>query len=287
LALFKIHKGAEKNSDGTSRLPSSYVEGYAYFATDTGRFYIDTASSASGRKMINPDAVVNISRSGTTFTMTKADGSTAQFTQQDNNTNYYHNPLFTSGVEIGSGTGGLNADLYVPEATGTQKGVTIVYPANQCTTFTSDTGTVTPAAVKKAVETFAVLNTGDNVSGSLTFSNPNASTQKDHPYLIWNAIGANTPKIGYATDQTDGTFIVASIKGTSYTDGLAIGGGSGNLLWKGKRVLTVDDAYSHPTYTAKSSGFYTIGIFETVVENYWGEVKATADKTIMDFTELL
>jgi hypothetical protein len=117
LALFKIHKGAEKNSDGTSRLPSSYVEGYAYFATDTGRFYIDTASSASGRKMINPDAVVNISRSGTTFTMTKADGSTAQFTQQDNNTNYYHNPLFTSGVEIGSGTGGLNADLYVPEAT--------------------------------------------------------------------------------------------------------------------------------------------------------------------------
>lgn len=230
--------------------------------------------------MINPDAVVNISRSGKTFTMTKADGSTAQFTQQDNNTNYYHNPLFTSGVEIGSGTGGLSADLYVPEATATQKGVTIVYPANQCTTFTSDTGTVTPAAVKKAVETFAVLNTGDNVSGNLTFSNPDASVQKDHPHLIWNTINSNTPKIGYATDQTDGTFIVASIKGTSYTDGLAIGGGSGNLLWKGKRVLTVDDAYVHPTHTAKSSGFYKITV------NSLGHVSATTAVTKADITAL-
>lgn len=39
--------------------------------------------------------------------------------------------------------------------------------------------------------------------------------------------------------------------------------------------------------TAKSTGFYTIGIFETIVENHWGEVKATADETILDFTELL
>lgn len=37
------------------------------------------------RMLINPDAVVNITRSGTTFTMTKADGSTATFDQQDNN----------------------------------------------------------------------------------------------------------------------------------------------------------------------------------------------------------
>lgn len=37
------------------------------------------------RMLINPDAIVNITRSGTTFTMTKADGSTATFDQQDNN----------------------------------------------------------------------------------------------------------------------------------------------------------------------------------------------------------
>lgn len=80
MALFKIHKGTEKNSNGTSRLPKSYVEGYAYFATDTGRFYIDTTNQASGRKMINPDAITNITRNGITFTATKVDGSTITFT---------------------------------------------------------------------------------------------------------------------------------------------------------------------------------------------------------------
>lgn len=125
--------------------------------------------------------------------------------------------------------------------TACSKEIPIVYTANECTTFTSDSGTVTPAAVKKAVELFGVLNTGDVVSGDLTFSNPEATTQSNHPRLIWNAIGANTPRIGYASDQTDGTFIIASLKGTTYQSGLAIGGGSGNLLWKGSKVLTYSD----------------------------------------------
>lgn len=38
--------------------------------------------------MINPDAIINITRNGTTFTATKVDGSTITFTQQDNNTTY-------------------------------------------------------------------------------------------------------------------------------------------------------------------------------------------------------
>jgi hypothetical protein len=35
--------------------------------------------------------------------------------------------------------------------------------------------------------------------------------------------------------------MVGSLEGTSYTTGLAIGGSSGNLLWKGSRDLTIDD----------------------------------------------
>jgi hypothetical protein len=35
MALFKITRGAEKN------LPSTRHDGYAYFCTDTGSFYID------------------------------------------------------------------------------------------------------------------------------------------------------------------------------------------------------------------------------------------------------
>lgn len=90
--------------------------------------------------------------------------------------------------------------------------------------------------------------------GSLTFSNPNATFQKDHPYIIWNAIGVNTPRMGYASDQKDGTFLIASLKGTTYQTGLAIGGGSGNLLWKGERVLTASDMYVLPTASCTVKG---------------------------------
>lgn len=50
-------------------------------------------SAAQGKalndnKAAKSDAIKNITRSGTTFTATKADGSTFTFTQQDNNTTY-------------------------------------------------------------------------------------------------------------------------------------------------------------------------------------------------------
>lgn len=78
MALFKLHKG-------TGSFPTKAVEGYAYFNTNTGRFVIDTESSNtngdSHRQFINPDAIVNITRSGTTFTLTKVDGTTTTVTQ--------------------------------------------------------------------------------------------------------------------------------------------------------------------------------------------------------------
>lgn len=82
-------------------------------------------------------------------------------------TNYYHTPSYTStpsatttggsstNIKIGTSNNSSKlADLYVPTATGSTPGVTIVYPAASCTTFTSDTGTVTPAAVKKSFSLF-------------------------------------------------------------------------------------------------------------------------------------
>ena len=82
MALFKIHKG-------TGAFPAKAVEGYCYFNSNTGRFAIDIANASSGatmgthRLLINPDAVVNIARSGNTFTATQADGGTFTFTQTD------------------------------------------------------------------------------------------------------------------------------------------------------------------------------------------------------------
>ena len=47
MALFKIKKGIKAN------LPTSYVEGYCYFTTDDGKFYIDTTNDANGRICLN------------------------------------------------------------------------------------------------------------------------------------------------------------------------------------------------------------------------------------------
>ena len=208
----------------------------------------------------------------TTSTVTSTSGLTAcpiisgvpYYKDTNTNTNYYHSPAYSSGVKIGTGSG--VADLYVPSASGSQSGVTIVYPAAQCSTFTSDSGTVTPAAVKKAVGLFALANTGGTVSGDVVFQN-DASTQAGQPNLTWKTVGSNTPYTGFAQDQADGTFLIASLKGVNYNTGLAIGGGSGNLLWKGVKVATADDlpdgssthtvSLSASGWTQQSDGTYT------------------------------
>lgn len=68
-----------------------------------------------------------------------------------------------------------------------------------------------------------------------------ASANSNGANLKWGTVNSKNPYIGYASDQTDGTFVVGSLLGTNYASGLAIGGGSGNLLWKGAKVATTSD----------------------------------------------
>ena len=67
---------------------------------------------------------------------------------------------------------------------------------------------------------------------------------------------------GYCTDQVDGTSFIGGVFDQSatsypYSEGLAIGGTSGNLLWKAKRVLTADDLYTLPTASSTLGGVKT------------------------------
>ena len=82
---------------------------------------------------------------------------------------------------------------------------------------------------------------GGTITGDITLDN-SASGQSGEPSINWGTVGANAnkPYIGFAKDQTDGTFMIG-LKSETYKDGLAIGGGSGNLLWKGTKVATTDD----------------------------------------------
>ena len=68
-----------------------------------------------------------------------------------------------------------------------------------------------------------------------------ASANSDGANLKWGTVNSKNPYIGYASDQVDGTFVVGSLLGTNYASGLAIGGGSGNLLWKGAKVAIISD----------------------------------------------
>lgn len=114
--------------------------------------------------------------------------------------------------------------------------------------------------------TYLQLSGGTITAGSTIIMG--ASSNANSAKFKWGTVNSKTPYFGYASDQTDGTF-VWSITGTAYNTGLAIGGGSGNLLWKGVKVATVSDipttlpasdvyawakAATKPTYTASEVG---------------------------------
>ena len=80
-----------------------------------------------------------------------------------------------------------------------------------------------------------------------------ASANSDGANLKWGTVNSKNPYIGYASDQTDGTFVVGSLLGTNYASGLAIGGGSGNLLWKGTKVATTSDIPNTSNFVPKSA----------------------------------
>lgn len=119
--------------------------------------------------------------------------------------------------------------------------------------FTKNAGTVTSVAVKMngatkgtvtssgTIDLGTVLtNDGGTINKSKTVK-MDASANSNGANLKWGTVNSKNPYIGYASDQTDGTFVVGSLLGTNYASGLAIGGGSGNLLWKGTKVATTSD----------------------------------------------
>ena len=91
---------------------------------------------------------------------------------------------------------------------------------------------------------------------SITLSNATVTTASTYPSINWGYYKSGTsspsPFIGYAEDQSDGTFLLMSLTGgSSYTNGLAIGATSGKLFWKGNQVATTDMI---PTIPSLSGG---------------------------------
>ena len=176
-------------------------------------------------------------------------------------------------------TSGTIAAARLPAASGSAAGITIVYPAASCTTFSSDSGTVTPLAVQKGAKMFAITRpTSSTVNAITRYSNTTGDVQdskiiiedvtntkdtsKKAQVIAIPAEGSKKMVYGYCTDQVDGTSFIGGVFDASatsypYSEGLAIGGTSGNLLWKAKRVLTADDLYTLPTASTTLGGVKT------------------------------
>lgn len=147
-----------------------------------------------------------------------------------------------------------------------------VYTAAQCTTYTSDSGTVTPLAVQNAAKKFAIpritstanaiarySNTTGEVKNSTIkiedVTNTRDSSQQAEIISIPAAGGTKKMVYGYCTDQVDGTSFIGGLFDADatefpYSSGLAIGGSSGNLLWKGNKVATTSDNVASATKLA-------------------------------------
>ena len=121
------------------------------------------------------------------------------------------------------------------------------FTANQSTNVTANITVPT-----KASDVNALSLDGGTIKKSKTIK-MDASANSDGANLKWGTVNSRNPYIGYASDQVDGTFVVGSLLGTNYASGLAIGGGSGNLLWKGAKVATTSDIPDTSNLVQKSA----------------------------------
>lgn len=163
--------------------------------------------------------------------------------------------------------------------------IPIVYNSTECTSFTSDIGTkdagkagaLTPAAAAKAAKQFAITrppkkSPAETVTDKAVarWQGTNGDLQDSQIIIedVTNSVNSNLKNqvisipmpgnkkmiYGVCTDQTDGTAFLGGLfdntaTSYSYASGLAIGGSTGSLLWKGKQVVTA------PTKNATQQAF--------------------------------
>ena len=154
----------------------------------------------------------------------------AQGTKADNavpNTRKVNNKALSTDIRLEPSDVGVTESAFPGlKKTGTITGIKM-NGASKGTSGVVDLGTV-------------LTNDGGTINKSKTVK-MDASANSDGANLKWGTVNSKNPYIGYASDQSDGTFVVGSLLGTNYASGLAIGGGSGNLLWKGEKVAVTSD----------------------------------------------
>ena len=274
--FFDINYDSPANEDAKSVHLSytgiiiSRVEDYS-----TGNYvtqaYIDAYGNAKFAESVTASSFIGNATTATTLAKARTvqvnleSTSTASFDGSANIT-----PGVTGTLAIGNGGTGATTAAGVL----TNLGITATAAElNYCDGVTSNIQTqLNSKAASDHTHSYLPLS-GGTLTGELLINT--GTTQSATKGIKWSAINSKNPYIGYATDQTDGTFVVCSLLGTAYSTGLAIGGGSGNLLYKGSVVL---NAANYTSYCAMASHTHSVATTSAA-----GFMSAT-DKTKLDAT---
>jgi hypothetical protein len=214
LRILRYAAGSWKSTDW-EKISAGYADsaGSVAWSNVTGKPTIPTVGNGT----------VTIKQGGTSkgsFTMNQSGNTTIELT--DNNTNYYHTRAYSSGLKISTGTG--VSDMYVPTGTTSTLGVVKQHTAADCTSYTSDEGATTPAAVKKAISTFVSVSrslTSGTKIGTITINGTatelycQTNTNTDTNVTQTNTTGNSTYRVllsGNANDTTETTTARKSAK---------------------------------------------------------------------------
>lgn len=212
-------------------------------------------------------AITSISRSGTTFTATYLDGTTATFSQQDNNTNTAHSHTAGNGISL-SGSGGTSGTTTISLAA---SGVTASSYGPSANASPAHSGTFSVPYI--TVDTYGRITSASTKTITLPASG-NTDTKVTQAAAITATTSANYPvMLGYSTATTAVTNTLnksAKLLFNTGTGALTVGSGSS----AGSGTLTVDgdiiagggnDSYGiHP----KTSNYSTLG----KSNKYWYKV---------------
>lgn len=154
-----------------------------------------------GKFTAKPDAIQNITRSGTTFTATRADGTTFTFTQQDNNT-WVANSSANDGY-VTKGTGQANK-VWKTDGSGN--------PAWRDETNTTYTGTspitVSGTTISHAASGVTAASKGDTTNQTPGFGD------------TFKVLSGTVNATGHLTAFGEHTVTIPSAKASTTTDGL-------------------------------------------------------------------
>ena len=248
------------------------------------------ATQDSAGQQINTTYIKGLSVSGRIITYTKGDGTTGTITTQDNNTTYTADTgiklngtkfQHTNAVTAGTAQGDASKTL---SWGGTFTIPTVTYDAQGHITGKGTTTMTMPSNPNTDTH-----HTAKNIVGASTTATANATSSNGSTYLnlIENGAVRSTHKIsgsGATTVASDSSGnITISSTNTTYSAATTSANGlmTSAMVTKLNGIAEGANKYTHPSYTAKSAGFYKVTVDAT------GHVSATTAVAKADIEGLL